>query len=224
MTLLEAITEGYLLATGKSTLPSSGSSKYNRLIALAKKCYRDWQTETGVEWNSLYEVVSAGTVTATDEFELDEEVNKLSQREGDNIRIVTDENQYYDYKYISPSRLYAYRYNKAVALIAEKRLRFSRGFTSSDPEFGSTISVPASIKLDDLVNLTDEILIDNPAWLPVMIAVHYVQSDAQLQYKYPDLLAHANDLMNGMKLANGSPDSTYSTGEDYFSNALGYGE
>lgn len=216
MTLLEAITEAYLLATGKSTLPTEGSAKYNRLINLAKKFYRDWQTEKGVDWNSLYEVVGAGTVTATDTFDLDTDILKVSKRRGDFIRILTTTDNRINFKLVPATELYRYQYSNAVAHIGTT-LKFSRTFASTDQEFGGTIEVPAFIKLDDLSSTTDDVLIDNPAWLPAIVAAQYVLSDAQLSYQYPDLVNQAIELMDGMKLANGTQDDTYNTGEDFFS-------
>jgi hypothetical protein len=52
-TKLDAMTMGYTLATGKTTIPASGTAKRSLLDSLAVKFYRDWQTETGVEWESL---------------------------------------------------------------------------------------------------------------------------------------------------------------------------
>lgn len=217
------MTEAYLVATGKPSLPNSGSSKYNRLLSLCKKCYRDWQTEVGTDWNSLYQIVGAGTVSNTDTYDIDTDILRVSQREGDYIRIVTLDGDIINFKLVPASRLYATKHSNTVAKIGQT-LKFNRVFTSDDNEFGGTIEVPAYIKLDDLENLDDDILIDNPAWLPVIVAAHYVTSDAQLSYKYPDIVAQAADLMYGMKVANGTQGDTYSTGENFFDVGLGYGE
>lgn len=220
MTFLEAMQQAYLLATGKSTLPAEGSSKYNRLYNLVIKFYRDWQTEPGVDWNSLYQLLDSGTITATDTFDIDDTIIKLSQRPNDSVRVITTSNTY-TFPTVNASRLYQNRYDNAVAKIGNT-LVFSRAFTSSSNEFGGTLYVPCYVRLDDLSNLSDEVLIDNPAWLPVVVAAQYVLSDAQLQYQYPDLLSQAQDLMDGMKLANEPQDETYSDGNYYFDN--GYGE
>lgn len=214
MTLLEAMTEGYLLATGKATLPAAGSAKYNRLLSLAKKIYHDWQTETGVDWNSLHRVLNIGNVTATDEFAIGTDIHKISQREEDAIRIVTDDNTH-EFMLVPAPRLYRFRYGNAVAHIGAN-LKFSRTFAADDQEFGGAIHVPVFVKLTPLSDPADAVLIDNPNWLPAILAAHYVLSDRQLNYKYPDLIAQANDLMVGMKLANNPQSDTYNTGEDFF--------
>lgn len=220
MTVLEAITDAYLLATGKSTLPTSGSAKYDRLFNLAKKFYRSWQKEKGTDWDSLYEVVGAGTVTATDTFEIDTEIIKVSQRKGDYIRIVCTNGNTIPFKLVPASKLYEDRYANVVAKIG-LNLKFSRTFSATDQEFGGTVEVPAYIKLDDLASESDDVLIDDPDWLPVVIAAQYVLSDAQLSYQYPDLLQQAQDLMDGMKLANNPQEETYTSDEDYFNVGLG---
>lgn len=221
MTLGDAMQETYLLATGKPTLPPSGSTKYNRLYRLCIKFYRDWQREPGVDWNSLYGLTTAGTVTATDTFEFDDEVIKVSQRAGDFVRVlVTSPSTYRDFTLIPASQLYQGRYTNAVAKIGQT-VKFSRTFASTDPEFGKTIYVPAYIALDDLLALTDDVLIDDPSWLPPISAAQYVLSDAQLNYQYPDLLQQAQDRMDAMRLANNTQGDTYATGQDFFYNGLG---
>jgi hypothetical protein len=84
--------------------------------------------------------------------------------------------------------------------------------------FGGTIEVPAIIKLDDINSDTSEILIDNPQWLPARLAAQYVFNDRQLNYLYDDLLADANDMMQGMIDQNGTLSDSYNTGIDYFSS------
>jgi hypothetical protein len=216
VTILEAMTEAYLLATGKSTLPTVGSAKYLRLYNLCKKYHRDWAYETGVDWNSLNTLVEAGTVTATDTFDLDSDtkVIRLSQRERDFVRIVSDTNTFL-YSTKNASELYPGRFTKIVSKVGNT-LRFPSAFTAESQEFGGTIYAPAYVELEEITSVNDDVLIDNPAWLPVRVAAQYVLPDAQLSYQSPDLIAQANDLMIGMKLDNNSGGETYSTGENFF--------
>lgn len=222
MTFLESITEAYLLAAGKSTLPAVNSAKYNKLVGFGIKSYRDWQVEKDADWDSLYDVVSAGTVTATDEFSIATPIIKISQRPGDYIRIVTVDDEEINYKLIPASRLYSNRYRNVVAKVGTK-LKFPREFTSEDREFGGIIQVPAYVKLADLSSgsMSAEILIDNPAWHSTMTAAQYVLTDAQLNYKYPDLIAQAAELMTGMKLANEPQDQNYVDDDNHFEVGMG---
>lgn len=219
ITLQDTLENAYLLATGKATLPDTGSAKYNRLLALSKKFYRDWQNEPGVDWNSLYQLVGAGTVTATDTFDLDTEILRVSQKPGDYVRVLCTDDNYSDFETVPASELYNNKYAKAVAHIG-LTVKFSSAFTTTSQEYGGTIYVPAYIRLDDLTSVNDEILIDNPDWLANIVASQYVLTDAQLNYMYPDLLAQANNLMGAMKLANQSQTESYNTGTDMFSVGL----
>lgn len=218
MTRLEAITEAYVLATGKTTLPAVGQAKRSLLTNLCAKFYRDWQTEPSVgEWNSLYGVVGAGTVAAgTTVYTLDTPIHFISERTGNTIRIRKTDGSPADFLLITPQQLYQYRNNDAVALVNGNQLQFSREFPADSDLIGGTIEVPAITKLDDLVDDTSDILIDNPAWLPVRIAAQYCYSYRSLRDMYPDLLDQANELMQGMINQNTPINSSYHTGIDYF--------
>lgn len=222
MTILEAMSQAYLLATGKSTLPAVGSTKYGRLYGLAVKFHKDWCYEPGVDWASLYQIVSAGSVTATDTFELasDNLVIRLSQRERDYVIINTTSNQF-RYTIKNPSNLDASRYDNVVTRVGQS-IKFSKPFVSTDQMFGGAILAPAYVELDDITSVSDDVQIDNSQWLPVVVSAQYVLSDAQLSYQYPDLIEQAKTIMDGMKLNNTSSGDTYSTGENYFDVGIGY--
>lgn len=214
MQRIDAVNQAILIATGKAATPTG--SKLDQLNQLAIKYYRDWQVEPGVEWDSLYQVVSGGTVTATDTFDLDTDINYISQRPGNYVRVKLGPDSYINYTVVTPQQLYQSRHANAAAKVADNQIKFSKPFLATDQAFGGTIEVPAIIKLDDLTNDKSEVLIDNPAWLPVRMAAQYVLTNKQLNYLYSDILAQANELMQGMML-NGRPSATTSTGIDYFS-------
>lgn len=220
-TRLDAITDGYTFATGKTTLPAAGTAKRELLTALAIKFYRSWQTEPDTEWDSLYQLVGAGTVTATDEFDLDTDINFISKREGNNVRILISgsTDNYINYTTVKPQQLYQYRTGNYCAHVVEDgthKIRFSRAFVAADQAIGGTIQVPAVIKLDDITSDTSEILIDNPEWLGKRIAAQYAFSFKSLRDMYDDLLALANEDMVSMKAGNTSGNESYNTGIDYF--------
>lgn len=208
--------EGYTLATGKTSLPSLNSTKYNRLYSLCKKFHRDWCYEKGTDWNSLSDTISAGNVTATDTFDLDADtkVIRLSQREDDYVQVTTTDNTI-NFIVKNASRLSQGTSKNYVSKVGQS-IRFSRAFTSTDQEFGGAITVPAYLELEEITSVNDDVMIDNPAWLPVIVAAQYVLSDAQLSYQYPDLIEQANDLMDGMKLDNEPQNESYNTGESFF--------
>lgn len=215
MTRAQAIDDAYLLATGKYPAPTTGS-KRNRLTALAKKFYRDWQTEPGEEWDILSSDVSAGTVTATDTFELDEEINYISKKLDTLVRIEVSPTNTTYYRVVPASDLSKYAGQNVVAQMSTTEIKFATAFPANSPLLGGTIKVPAILKLEDLDSDSSEVLIINPAWLPARMAAQYVMTDNQLSDLYPDLLDQANELMRGMKQANDPASPTTSTGIDYF--------
>lgn len=213
MQRIDAVKESILLATGKATTPTG--SKLSEMNALAIKFYRDWQVEPGIEWDSLYQTIGAGTVSASDTFDLDTDINFISQRPGNYVRVKTTDGQYINFPVVKPQQLFQYRTQNAVAKVADNQIKFSRPFVAGTQAIGGSIEVPAIIKLDDLTGDNSEVLIDNPNWLPARMAAQYVLTNKQLNYLYDDLLAQANELMMGM-LQNGQAPQTTSTGIDYF--------
>lgn len=219
MNRLEVITDAYLLATGKPTPPATGT-KRDRLTGLVRMFYRGWQIEPYTEWDSLYQIISAGKVSARDTFELDTEIHFIStdqQREHNFVRIVTASG-YEEFKTVKPSQLYQYRNAKAVAKVADNAIKFSKAFASDSPLIGLPIEVPAIGKLDDLDSDTDEVLIDDPSWLSVRVAAEYVLTDTQLNYLRDDLMDQADEKMIAMKDRNNANDDSLSTGENYFAS------
>lgn len=216
------MTEAYLLVTGKA-LPSVSSSKYARLFGYAKKIHRDFQTVDDADWDSDYQLVTAGTVTATDEFDLDEEIVKLSKREGDRIYVLcTDGTTKIPYTLVATSELQANQYKNAVALQGQA-LKFSRVFTSDEQAFGGTIYAPAHVKYDEITSVSDDVLVDDVSWFSATIGYFYCLPDARYHYRADDLLAESNRLMRAMTDKNGGNESTQSD-VDYFASAIGDGE
>lgn len=214
-TRLDAITTAYQLVTGKSTLPPTGTAKRALLDSLANKFYRDWQTEPGVEWQSLLRQVSAGTATAgQDTYELASAVHFLSKDEHNQVRI---KDTYY--KVVTAAQLPKYKDHNAVALYTAagtQSLQFSQPIAEGSALIGETIKVPAIIKLADLTDDSSEVLIDQPEWLGERIAAQYAFSFRSTREMYDDLLALANDRMESMKQANETGSDSTSTGIDYF--------
>lgn len=210
MTLTDFIAKAYLIATGEVTTLSSTDDDYKKLLSIANTNQHDWATEPGVDWSSLYDPsVEIGTVSATDTFDLDDSIRVISQKEGDFVRIVdsSDSTKYYDYQTVEPNQLKRFDTGNYCARIGST-LKFNRAFTSDDPEFGGTITVPAYTTPDDLVNATDDVAVDDPNWLVYMTAAEYVRSDIVLRDQYPNLVAKASAAMDAMKEANGAQIET----------------
>lgn len=211
MTITEFITDTYLIAVGKATPPTSGTSKYTRIVGLGNIHQRRWAREPGIDWNSLYDpAVSLGTVTATDTFDIDSSIRKLSDRQGDTVRIVwTDGVGYTDYDIVDANTLkdYSFGVNRESPLgfyCAQigTTLVFNHTFTTDDPQFGGEIFVPAYTFPDDITSTnpdSDEVQVDDPDWLVYKTAAEYVRNDVTRRSRFPELEAKANEIMERMK-------------------------
>jgi hypothetical protein len=210
-TITEAIADVYLKATGKTTTLTSGN-KYDKIVGLLDFYQRRWAREPGIDWNSLYDpAFSLGTVTATDTFDLDtSSIRKLSDREGDSVRIVwTDGTSYTDYAIIEADKLkdYSFGVDKDSPLgfyCAQigSTLVFNHEFISTDNEYGGEIFVPVYAFPDPITSDNpgdDEIQVDDPDWLVLRVAAEYVRNDLTRRQRYPELLAEANEAMGRMK-------------------------
>lgn len=204
MTVSDLIAKSYLKSTGKVSTLTSTDSDWTKLLAISNLNKDAWVNEPNVDWESLYlPAVECGTVTNTDTFDLDSSIHTISKRDGDYIRIVHTDGKYTDYTLTEPQDL---KYRTSGHFVAKigSQIKFNHTFVSSDPQFGGTIQVPAYKTLPDLVNATDEVEVDDPNWLVVMNAAEYVSTNLVLQYRRPDLIAEANQLMQKMIESNDS--------------------
>lgn len=224
MTITECLTAIYLKAVGKATPPASSSSKYTRIIGLMDFYQRRWAREKGIDWNSLYDpAFSLGTVTATDSFDLDTStIRKLSDREGDVVRVVwTDGVGYTDYTIVPADTLKEYyngpnkeSYKGFYCARIGNRLVFNHTFTSVDAQYGGDIQVPC-YTFPEVITAnnpsSDEVQVDDPDWLVVICAAEYVRNDITRRQRYPELVAEANEIMERMKDDNEAQVSVIST-------------
>lgn len=223
MSITDAIADTYLRATGKTTTLTTGT-KYDRIVGLLDYYQRRWAREPGVEWNSLYDpAFSLGTVTATDTFDLDtSSIRKLSDREGDSVRVVwTDGVGYTDYIIVDHNKLkdYSYGVNKESPLgfyCAQigSTLVFNHEFISTDAQYGGEIFVPVYAFPDEITSTnpdSDEVQVDDPDWLVTRVAAEYVRNDITRRARYPELLTEANEIMARMRDDNDGQIDTVDT-------------
>lgn len=210
MTITQFISDAYLKSTGKTTTLTTGT-KYDRIIALGDYYQRRWAREPGVDWNSLYDpAFSLGTVTATDTFDIDTStIRKLSDREGDSVRIVWDDGESYtDYAIVAHDKLkdYSFGVDKESPLgfycaRIGNQLVFNHEFISTDAQYGGEIFVPCYVFPDEITS-TDpgnaEVQVDDPDWLVTRVAAEYVRNDITRRARYPELLAESNEIMARM--------------------------
>jgi len=205
----EAIQDVMLKATGKTTTLASTSTKYLRILGLLDFYQRRWARERGIDWNSLYNLkFSLGTITATDTFDIDTStIRKLSDREGDAVRVVwTNGVGYTDYDIVVHDKLKDYSQgvnrespNGFYAAKIGGTLVFNHTFVAADAQFGGEIFVPCYVFADEITVGTDEIQVDDPDWLILQVAAEYVRNDITRRSRYPELQAEANEAMQRMR-------------------------
>lgn len=215
MSITDAINDVYLKAVGKATAPTTGA-KYARIVALLDYYQRRWAREPGVDWNSLYDPsFSIGTVTATDEYDLDTStIRKLSMREGDYVRIVHDDGDTYtDYTIVPHDSLKDYYYgpdkehfSDFVCARQGNTLVFNHTFETTDSQYGGEIFVPCYLYPNEITSTdTDnqEVQVDDPDWLTTRTAAEYVRNDITRRQRYPELISESNEIMTQMIEDNG---------------------
>lgn len=216
MTTAQFIASSYLIATGKTTALTSGSTKYNKLLALGNYFQKIWAGEPGTDWESLRTTFTlASTVSATDTYALPATVGKITSQEGDYVRITTATMEYV-YDIVPSTRLYDSELklnhfdNNRVAVVGTS-LVFARTFKTTDPQYGGTITVPGYSIPADLVD-PGNVHVDDPNWLVQMSAAEFVRTDITRRDQYPNLVAMANETMASMKDQNGAQIETVYTG------------
>jgi len=219
MTIASAITTTYLRATGKTTTPSA--TKINKIVGLLNYYQSAWANENGIDWSSLYDpMLSIGTVTATDSFDIDTtSIRKLSDREGDVVRIVwANKKGYTDYSIVPADSLKDYyggvdKESPSGHFCARMgdQLVFNHEFISTDNEYGGEIFIPCYTHTDEITSTStsdNEVQVDDPNWLVTMSAAEYVRTDITRQGQFPNLLNEANALMARMKDDNDNTQIT----------------
>lgn len=217
MNVTEAIAATYLFATGKAVAPTSGTTKYTKILALLNVFTQNWASESGVDWKSLrstFTVTSPATVTATDTFAIPSTVGKISRQKGDYVRINhsngTDQSLY---TIVPIEELYqdGPTINNAggpICAVAGSNLKFPVAFTATSPQFGGTVIIPGYSIPATLTTGTDTIVVDDPFWLCYMAAAEYDRNDITRVQQYGNLIAQANNAMTGMKEDNESQSQT----------------
>lgn len=199
-TVAWTIQKAFLHAQRKATPPAAGTSKYEALLGIADSMQHMWQDEDGVDWNSLYSLETISTVTATDTFDLPDEVNYILKDEDSPI-LVTNGTSTTAYKLVTARQLYRNQDSDACAQIG-RTLVFSRAFTSTSSQLGYSIKVPAILYTEDITSENDEVQVDDPMWLAYMMAAEFNRGDVVKRDTYDQLLALADACMVKMKNAN----------------------
>lgn len=204
MTVEELINAIILKATGKANKLQPGTPKWDKVLGIANAYQKTWQHEPSQHWNSLYDRAhTVGTISASDTYELDDEVDFVSTAKGDNIYIDGKNGQRSEYELVAYDDLRNYSTGNYCAIIG-KQLVFNKSFIETDPEYGGKIYAPIFKNVEELENKDDDVQVDNPMWLVFMSAAEYIRNDIVKQNQYGNLIAEANNLMTDMIRRNRS--------------------
>lgn len=202
MKRIDIINKAYQLATGKVT--GMTTTTKDKLIGLLELFITEWQNEPDVTWDSLYRHTNIGTVSATDTFELDDTIASISKDEADPIIIRKGTEEWY-YTLVPPSQLG--RASETCARMG-RDLVFSEIFTVNSRQLGGSIIVPGYIHAEIPETDDDTTPVDNPLWLVYMIAAEFVRNKEDKKAQYGNLVALAQNAMEGMKFSNGAQDES----------------
>ena len=195
-----------VVVRSEGKLPSftTGSTKWLRIVAQGNYFLRRFARERGVNWNRYYDPVkSFGTVTATATFAVPSTVYKISPQEGDTVRITHTSGAYTDYTLVPHNQLKKYATGNYVAKIG-RNIKFNQAFTATSPQFGGTITVPVYEYPDTFSADDNEIDHDDPDWLVCSVAADRVKNDVTRKDLRSDLVAEANEILQGLKEENDS--------------------
>ena len=193
------VSNTYLLAVGKLPTFVAGDKKYEKIVAIANLKIDEWAREA--DWRSLYDPkYQVGTISATDTYELDDEVEKVTAGFGDYV-IVRKDNHDTHFQTVAPEKLKMYDTGDYCAVVG-RNLVFNRTFTSDDPIYGGSILAPVKLFPEKLTSAGSTVVVDDPNWLVKIVAAEWVRNDNVRQNQYPNLVAEANALMENMKEAN----------------------
>jgi len=226
MNVQQFVQKTYLTSNGKTTPLAVTSPRYIKFLALANILQDDWLSEPDIQWNSRYERLSLGTITS-DRVSMDDDIYEFSKREGDYITITGTNGNVSYWSLVTPEEFRRYRYDNTCAVIGDE-LVFARTFVVGDNQYGGEVIVPVIMKLDELTQPTDEILVDDPNWLVYAAAAEQVRNTVTKLSQYPALIQKANNIMIKMKQANDAqidqiPMSPSVVGESWSSNYSTFG-
>ena len=209
---------------GNSNWPAPGSAKYQMYVAIANRLQAEWAMDSGVLWNSRFEVRTYGPVTASSQaYPLDSDVFYLS----DSVYINDLNGNVNEFRVVHPDARndgsgnntgytggdtgepLVYLTGNAAYGGSNLTLNFQtpfqttqNGVTTTTSDVGGTIQLGCYTLPNDLVNQTDTITVDDPFWLVWHTASELARNDPSKQDQVPNLSGQANDAYLKMITAN----------------------
>jgi len=228
MTLQELINAVILKATGKPTILASNNTKWEKVRGIANFYQQAWAHEPGQHWRSLYNLESLGTITSDNSmYQIPYYVDEVSTAFGDNIYVWTTDGKRVEFELVDHDDFEQHLTGNYCTIIGHEEadgefVVFNRSFAEGDPCYGGELFVPVYYKLGDLVNADDVVFVDDPYWLVTMCAAEYIRNDIVKQNQYGNLIAEANNLMNGMIRRNRAGQVRHIRGSFHNGGGLNY--
>ena len=166
-----------LKATGKPTILASNNTKWLKIRGIANYYQNAWLNEPGQHWNSRYERArQIGTISNSDEYELDDDIAEISTAKGDNVYVLTNGGSKIPFQLVNYDDLKNYPTGNYCAKLGQS-LVFNTRFVDDDPCYGGKLYAPVYTTIEDLESADDDVAVDNPEWLVTMVAAEYIRND-----------------------------------------------
>lgn len=179
--------------------PADGTVDYTLWLNTTNRKLFEWARDGKNTWQSLFDIRSAGTVTAdTQSYDLEDELLIPS----DFITVTTTEGQEVKYTVVKPQE--RRRFMNAVYIYTRdpKVVVFCDTIVTGAQIVGGEIYVPGYYLPDPLTSSTDIIPVDDPYWLVMAVASELAFNDLTYESKAADLNAKANSLYTQMASNN----------------------
>jgi len=199
MTTTEFVKQVVLLSEGKLPTFTTGTPKWERIVAQGNFYLRQLAFEMGIDWHFFYDPsYSIGTASGT-AYELDDDVQKLSSQEGDQV-LITTADVVVGFDVVPANRLNEHRNRNVVAKVG-REIRFSRPI--QDTLIGGAITAPVYLYPEPFSNPNAEIEPQEAtSWLVLATAADRVKNDVTRKDLRADLVGQANNAMSTLMEQN----------------------
>ena len=194
MILTQLVSDSYLAYRGKlSSVPTSGSEKYNRIVAIANRKQREWAQDSNIDWPSRYEIRTLGLLVAnTQTYDLDNDILRAS----DYVQLLVPNSVKVYVGIVKAQQASRYLKGAYITGFNPKQLTFIQTIDTSMS--GTTIKFPCFTMPTDMTLGTSLVAVDDPQWLVYAVAAELARNDYAKEEQYPNLIGQANDLYTKM--------------------------
>ena len=200
MHLDKIIQKAYKMATGDDESISRSEPSYGKYVSILNDLQRDWYEESLIlpneRWASL-EREETIVISSDTQYDLDGEL-AIHPLNYSPLSITLPSGGIIIPKLVSTTEfIRSNDKNVYTASSFGKTINFKKYFVKS--AIGGRITYPYYVKLEEISNDDDNIIVDNPNWLVYMLAAEIARSDIVQAGQYGNLVALAQNAMTSMK-------------------------